>query len=128
MPLILAGLLPLVSLGAVATMDHGDNGPVSIATEPERGALTSPRDDAGFGGGVLDEVPAPDAGPGPEGAEAAAEGDGDDGDSPTEPGKTEDSPGEPRTQGEGEGRGQDNADEKGEGPDSERDTGRQSPD
>ena len=119
MPLVLAGLLPLVSLAGVVTMRHEDDGPTSIATEPERGAITGSRDDAGLGGGVLDEEPRPDDassrfGPVLEGAEPEETGEEDDSESP---GKTEDSPGQSRSEGRAEGDGQDNADENGRGPD-----------
>ena len=119
MPLILAGLLPLVSLAGVVTMHHGEDGPTSIATDPGRGALTGPRDDAGLDGGRLDEEPQRDGessypNPGSEATEPTPSGDGDDSGAP---GKTEESPGQPRTRGQGEGRGQENADENGQGPD-----------
>ena len=124
MPLILAGLLPLVSLAGVVTMHHGEDGPTSIAADPGPAALTGPRDDAGFDGGDLDggrldEEPQRDGGtsypdPGSEATEPTAGGDGDDSGAP---GKTEESPGQPRTRGQGEGDGQDNADENGQGPD-----------
>ena len=124
MPLILAGLLPLVSLGGIMTMNHEEDGLTSIATDPGPAALTGPREDAGFDGGDLDggrlnEEPQRDGGtsypdPGSEATEPTANEDEDDSEAP---GKTEESPGQPRTPGEGEGHGQDNADENGRGPD-----------
>ncbi len=124
MPLILAGLLPLVSLGGIMTMHHEEDDPTSIATGPGPAALTGPRDDAGFDGGDLDggrldeepqrdgETSYPD--PGSEATEPTANEDEDDSGAP---GKTEESPNQPRTGGQGEGHGQDNANENGRGPD-----------
>ena len=119
MPLILAGLLPLVSLGGIMTMHHEEDGPTPIATDPGPAALTGPRDDAGFDGGRLDEEPQRDGGPSyPNPASEVTEPtQGGDGDDSGAPGKTEESPGQPRTWGQGEGHGQDNADENGQGPD-----------
>ena len=119
MPLILAGLLPLVSLGGIMTMHHEEDGPTPIATDPGPAALTGPRDDAGFDGGRLDEEPQRDGGPSyPNPASEVTEPTpGGDGDDSGAPGKTEESPGQPKTLGQGEGRGQENADENGQGPD-----------
>jgi hypothetical protein len=130
MPLVLAGLLPLVSLGGVMTMHDEEDDPTSTATDPGPPAeLTGPRDDAGFDGrdldggdldgGSLEEEPQRDGGtsypnPGLEATEPTPSGDEDDSEVP---GKTEESPGRPRTRGQGEGHGQDNADENGRGPD-----------
>jgi hypothetical protein len=120
LPLALAGLLPLVSLGGVATMHHEEDSPTPIATEQERGAITSPRNDAGFDdGGVLDQGPPQDEGslptrPASDVAEPTP--DGEEGESEA-PGKTEESPGQSESRGRAEGDGQDNADENGRGPD-----------
>ena len=120
MPLILAGLLPLVSLGGVVTMRHEEVSPTSIATDPGRGALTGPQDDTGFDRGRLDEAPQRDGGPSypNPGSEATAPTPSVDGDDDSgAPGKAEESPGQPRTRGHGDGHGQENADENGRGPD-----------
>ena len=124
MPLILAGLLPLVSLGGIMTMHHEEDGPASIATDSGPAALTGPRDDAGFDGGDLDggrldEGPQRDGGTSypNSGSDATETTVNEDEDDSGAPGKTEESPGQPRTRGQGEGHGQDNADENGRGPD-----------
>jgi hypothetical protein len=105
MPLILAGLLPLVSLGGVLTMPATEDHSASNATDPGTSIATDPvgeapigqQDDAGFEGTRLDAINV-------------------DGDDSGAPGKSEEAPGHPSTPGQGEGRGQEKADESGQGP------------
>lgn len=133
MPLILAGLLPLVSLAGVAmmrspeTVDHpasiGGATGTSIATDARGEAPISQQDDGGFGGSALGEGPQRDeeppyANPDSEATESTPDVDGDDSGAP---GKSEEAPGHPGTLGQGEGRGQENADQNGQGPADDRD-------
>lgn len=134
MPLILAGLLPLVSLVGIMTMrspamvDHSGSGGkdrgTTIATDPGGEALTDQQDDGEFEGRrpppaepQSDENPSYDS----QDLEATDSAPSVDGDDSEAPGKSEEAPGPPRTPGQSEGRGQDKADESGQGPVSGRD-------
>jgi len=133
MPLILAGLLPLVSFAGVmtmrgpATVDHSDSSgkhhDASIASDPRGESLAGQQDDGAFEDRRLDEEP--------QGDEEPSYGNPDlgateltpnvDGDDPDAPGKSEKAPGHPRTPGQSEGLGQEKADENGQGPTTGRD-------
>jgi hypothetical protein len=114
-PLILAGLLALISLAGVVTMRDpvtaedsaliGKNPDTSNAADPGGEALTDQQDDGPFEGRRLDEEPQSDG--------STSDVDGDDAEVP---GKSEEAPHHPRSPGLGEGRGQEKADENGQGP------------
>jgi hypothetical protein len=110
MPLILAGLLALVSLVGIMTMrspataDHSGSGGrdrgTSIATDPGGEALTDQQDDGAFEGGrpppvepQSDESPLYDS----QRLEATDSAPSVDGDDSEGPGKSEEAPGHPRT-------------------------------
>lgn len=128
LPLVLAGLLPVVSLVGVVTMPHHvvvgrptsdrDANDISIATDPRDEAATNQQADVGFEDGPLDEGPRRGAEPAhvnPELETSESAPDVDGGDSGA-PGKSEEAPGHPTTPGQGEGRGQEKADGSGQGP------------
>jgi hypothetical protein len=129
MPLILAGLLALVSLVGIMTMrspataDHSGSGGrdrgTSITTDPGGEALTDHQDDGAFEGGrpppaepQSDENPSYDS----QDLEATDSAPNVDGDDSEAPGKSEEAPGHPRAPGQSKGRGQEKADENGQGP------------
>ena len=139
-PLILAGLLALVSLAGVVTMRDpvtagdsaliGKNPDTSNAADPGGEALTDQQDDGPFEGRRLDEGPQSDekpslVNPDLEAAESTPEADGDDAEAP---GKSEEAPRHPRSPGLSEGAGQEKADENGQGPVNGRDNSSTGPD
>ena len=127
-PLILAGLLALISLAGVVTMRDpvpagdfaliGKNPDTSNAAGPGSEALTDQQDYGPFEGSRPYEEPQSDeepslVNPDLEAAESTPDVDGDDAEAP---GKSEEVPRHPRSPGLSEGAGQEKADENGQGP------------